>query len=113
MKFTVVFPSHESYDLSYGLVFIPCPVWVRGTEEILNLHPERPDYQKGGVRRLFTQEKIAIWEKGSKKQCLLIVHQTGHAQQKDLDTLRQDLMEEGFQVNVIFLGTDTIFTHAD
>ena len=112
MKFTVVFPSHESHDLSYGLVFIPCPVWVRGTEEILNLHPDQPTYQKGGVRRLFNQEQIVICQEESKKPCLLIVHQTGHAQKEDLDTLHHDLLAEGFQVNVIVLEPSGIFTHA-
>lgn len=101
MKFTVVFPSHESHDLSYGLVFIPCPVWVRGTKEILNLHPERPDYQKGGVRRLLKKEKIILCEEDSNKQCLVVIHQIGNAQKNDLDTLCSDLIEEGFQVIMV------------
>ena len=42
MKFTVVFASSDSTDLSYGLVFIPCPAWVRGNRVILNLNPENP-----------------------------------------------------------------------
>jgi len=109
MKFTVVFPSHENHDLSYGLVFIPCPVWVRGKKEILNLHPERPDYQFGGVRRLLEKEKIELSERASNQQCLLIVHQTGHAQQQDLDTLRNDLLQEGFQVNIVSFEPSSIF----
>ena len=40
MHFTVVFDGHEDTDLSYGLVFVPCPVWMEGKRELANLHPE-------------------------------------------------------------------------
>ena len=52
MHFTVVFSSHESVDLAYGLVFIPAPVWVLGRQKLLNLNPRNPRYQRGSVRRL-------------------------------------------------------------
>ena len=42
MHFTVVFNSHESHDLSYGLVFTPCPIWKKGNKELINLHPDEP-----------------------------------------------------------------------
>ncbi len=109
MKFTLIFPSHEAYDLSYGLVFIPCPVWVRGTEEIVNLNPENPHYQKGGVRRLIENERIEFSENEYNKRCFIIVHQTGNGEQKDLDTLHSDLVQEGFQVNVLYSDSLGIF----
>jgi hypothetical protein len=34
MKFTIVFPSEEHIDRSYGLVFIPSPVWVLGDRKL-------------------------------------------------------------------------------
>ena len=59
MKFTVVFASNDSTDLSYGLVFIPCPAWVRGEKVVLNLNPENPHYQPGSVKKLLTVERIS------------------------------------------------------
>jgi hypothetical protein len=93
-----VFASHESVDLSYGLVFIPCPVWVRGNKEIINLNPERPDYQLGSVRKLMDREPIE--RNLVERSCTVIVHSVGHGSQKDFDNLITDLKVESFKATV-------------
>jgi len=103
MKFTVVFPSHESIDISYGLVFIPSPVWVQGEKDILSLNPSTPNYQKGGVNRLLEKEQLTKLTENDQTQCALIVHQTGHAQKDDLEALKQDLVSEGFKVKLLVI----------
>ncbi len=104
MKFTVVFHTHEACDLSYGLVFIPCPVWIRGETEIINLHPEDPAYRLGDVLRLLEQENIESSLREGRKECLLVVHETGYGTREDLETLRTDLERAGFTVAVHRIG---------
>jgi hypothetical protein len=101
MKFTVVFESNESYDLSYGLVFIPCPVWIQGKREIINLNPEYPEYKFRSIKRLIEKEGIKEYLLKNKK-CVVVVHKEGHGTQKDFENLTKDLEEEGFKVNIVY-----------
>jgi hypothetical protein len=60
MRFTVIFDSAEAEDHSFGLVFVPCPVWVQGVRTSLNLNPESPRYEVGSVHRLLDKEQIEV-----------------------------------------------------
>jgi len=101
MHFTVHLRGEKTYqdDFSYGLVFIPCPVWTKGKEEILNLNPERPDYCKGSIDKLIQKENLSK-EFGGKKKAVIVIHNLGHGSMKDLWTLQKDLQEEGFEVTI-------------
>jgi hypothetical protein len=102
MKFTVVFRSTESTDLSYGLVFIPCPTWVRGDRKILTLNPENPHYQPGSVRRLLNEQGITLPRKAEPPPpCTVVIHPGGHGDWSDLQALLQDLRGEHFRVQLI------------
>jgi len=104
VHFTVVFESPESCDNSFGLVFTPCPVWVRGETDLINLHPENPHYLKGDLipliksgfmnRSLIQDEKVAV----------VVVHSTGHGTEDYLSLLLDDLESEGFTVEIVHLG---------
>lgn len=101
MKFTVIFTSHESTDLSYGLVFIPCSVWVQGERQIINLNPENPHYQPGSVRRLLAAERIDAGRLAEgRRACTVVIHPQGHGSWQDLSTLIVDLEGEGFRVTL-------------
>jgi hypothetical protein len=101
MHFTVVFESDESHDLSYGLVFIPCPVWMRGDKEIINLHPARPNYEAGDLLPLLKQENLAPLLAAGRKNAAIVVHRTGHGTEAQLTLLRKDLEQAGFRVEQI------------
>jgi hypothetical protein len=101
MHFTVVFDSHESYDLSYGLLFLPCPVWVRGEQEVINLHYENPRYQRGDLRPLLDKEPILSNLAGSHRQAALVVHSSGDGTPDDLASLQEDLRSEGFELQIV------------
>lgn len=101
MKFTVVFTSTESTDQSYGLVFIPCPAWVRGDEVIINLNPDNPHYQPGSVKRLLLARRISSQKRdGIERTCTVVVHPNGHGSWPDLQALVADLKAEGFRVTL-------------
>lgn len=97
--FTVVFRT-QSQNLSYRLVFEPCPCWVKNDENwLINLNPENPQYQKGGVRRLIEQEKLYRYFEDD-KECMIIIQNQGYGDYQDYINLEQDLIEEGFSVQV-------------
>lgn len=103
MHFTVVFSGQESRDLSYGLVFVPCPIWIRGEREILNLHPDNPHYQRGDLRRLLDEETVVPNLEGQ-RQAVIVVHPSGHGSSADLASLQEDLRAEGFTFHTLSLA---------
>ena len=102
MKFTIVFPSPESADLSIGAVFIPCLVWIEGKHEILNPHPENPHYLKGDFQKLMLAMDIKSRIATHTKKVTVVAHSTGHGTQEYLGNLVSDLESEGFQVTTVY-----------
>lgn len=101
MKFTLVFPSGEGFDLSVGLVFAPCAIWKIGNRTLLNPHRENPNYLPGDfhelLRTLVAKQYIGsaqLQQSGAK--IYVIVHETGHGSQSCLDNLVSDIVETGF-----------------
>ena len=103
MHFTVHLRSKQTCeeDFSYGLVFIPTPVWTKGNAHLLNLNPGRPDLRLGSIGQLIKQEHLGDRLKGG-KQAIILVHPLGHGTIADLVTLQRDLLEEDFEVRVTF-----------
>src|SRR5690242_7651869 len=100
MHFTVSFAGPEQRDLSYGLVFVPSPVWVAGDHEILNLNPDDPHLQSGAVARLTAREDLKPVLAQRPLRCTVVVHREGHGSPRDLETLLEDLKAEGFSVSL-------------
>ena len=101
MHFTVHLrdDKNDENDFSYGLAFIPCPVWIKGTNQILNLNRERPDYRMGSIKKLISQEKLKKKLSGQ-RFAHVIIHPVGHGSIADLVTLQRDLLAEGFSVTL-------------
>ena len=106
MHFTLVFTGNESRDLSYGLVFIPCPVWVEGKREVLNLHPDNPHYERGDLRKLLEKASVESNLAEGRKQAVVVVHPSGVGSYRDLAALQEDLREEGFAFHTLSLADD-------
>lgn len=102
MKFTIVFPSHESDHLSIGAVFVPCLVWMEGRSEILNPHRDNPHYLQGDIQCLFSKTDIQKRIAKYTKRVTVVAHSTGHGTSDYLTLLRQDLAKEGFEVEVVY-----------
>lgn len=100
MHFTLVFSGPEHRDLSYGLVFIPCPVWVAGDREVLNLDPSNPHLQPGAVARLLEKEALGPLLTEGPRRCVVVIHPEGNGSEADLATLLQDLGAERFAVSL-------------
>lgn len=98
MHVTVHLRSNQD-DFSYGLVFIPCPVWIQGAKQILNLNPERADYRMGSIKKLIDQERITS-KIADVKSAIILIHPVGHGSIADLVALQRDLLLEDFTVKV-------------
>jgi len=103
MKFTIVFPSHESRDLSIGVVFIPCLVWMEGARKVLNPHPNNPHYTKGDLQYFFDKRNFRKRIATHSNKVAVVIHPTGHGTEEYLNDLLDDLKQEGFELEVVYL----------
>jgi hypothetical protein len=104
MKFTLIFTSTESTDLSVGLVFAPCPMWVIGEKILLNPHPSDPSYQNGDFKQLlgYLRDKSLIPPENHKvdDKIFIIVHHLGHGTSSDLYNLVSEIKELGLEAKI-------------
>jgi hypothetical protein len=101
MHFTVVFESHESHDLSFGLVFVPTPTWVRGAHHVCTPNTANPHYEIGSVRKLLDTAAIdEAFNTATNRRACIVTHSTGHGTADELEHLVTDLKMEGFSVVV-------------
>ena len=103
MHFTLVFSGAEGHDLSFGLVFIPNPCWVRGDDLVLNLNPREPRLEAGSVARLLNAAGIRDEVAEAGRRCALVVHSGGHGTPEDWELLAGELEREGLAVAVCLL----------
>lgn len=101
MKFTLVFPSNESSDLSVGVIFAPCLIWVIGGRHFSNPHPQNPHYILGDFQDLvvkLVRQKIFNLQIKSDvvNKIFIIVHDLGHGNEDYLNDLVGDINSSGF-----------------
>ena len=97
MRYSLVFENNqEGIGASYDLLFAPCPIWVMGEREIINLNPQSPHLYPDCVSRLLDKEKL----QGVKK-CVLIVHTIGNGDLSSLEILKSDLTKNEVKYCVI------------
>lgn len=108
MHFTVTFASRYEENLSYGLAFLPCPVWMRqgsnmGESDCWLTVPDRsrPDYRIGHVSALFGTEPGLRQSAMVTPHAVVIAWPSGYGTENDLATLLADLQWEGFTTDLL------------
>jgi hypothetical protein len=101
MHFTVVFDSHESHDLSYGMVFTPCAAWIEGERTIAIPHPHYPNYKRGDLKVLLEATQLEQRLASGSRSATVVVHEAGHGSDDDLRNLHDDLTAAGFEVSEV------------
>ena len=101
MHFEITFRNPQALDShhSYGLVFIPSAVWVKGKHQLLNLRTTGPAYEPGGVKQLLDKEDLHNIVSDD-SEAVIVINHTGHGSTSDLETLKDDLKANGFRVTV-------------
>ena len=108
MHFEVTFRGKSTEGLeyqthfSYGLVFIPSPVWISGDKVVsrLNQNISSPDYKIGSVKKLIKSQDLYNYL-NSDLEAVIVIRDLGHGTKNDLNMLQEDLCNEGFKV-IIF-----------
>jgi hypothetical protein len=101
MKFTLVFPSHESTDFSLVAVFVPCLVWQEGDRSISNPHPENPHYLRGDLQKVLNIAEIKSRLSNSSNKVTIVCHPIGHGTVGYLEDIQADLSDLGFESVIV------------
>ena len=115
MHFSLIFQSHESYDLTLSLTYEPCPIWRRGGVEVFNPHPDIPQYVSGDLYRVLELlgDSFASGLDEGKRSAILLIHPAGHGTRKDLAELKRDLELLAYAVRTVhFTQGETAMTKA-
>ena len=106
MHFSVHFHNREDRDFSYGLAFEPAPSWYRGADHLLRANAQGPRYAYGGVRTLLEHEVLNFDGLELKENAVILVHEYGDGAGQDLLMLQEDLQNEGFLVQTLYVTRD-------
>ena len=101
MKFTLVFPTDETTDLSLAALFHPCLVWHEGERAILNPHPDNPHYLTGDLQKVLELAEIKSRLSKTSNKVTIVSHPTGHGNEEDLKAIQADVSDLGFEPLVI------------
>jgi hypothetical protein len=97
MKFTLVFASGESDDISVGGIFIPCFAWrINGRNYIP--HRDDPHYRPGDFDYLLRLLKVGKQSRVESNKVIIVVHPNGHGCEDDLLALADDVRSMGYGV---------------
>ena len=99
MHFSIILRNNQLEENLYGLQFIPSPVLVKGTKQLLNLNPDSPGYKLGSIKKLLDKENLKFNPKENNAADVLI-RDVGHGTKQDLNQLTNDLKSNGFNVKV-------------
>lgn len=97
MKFTLVFSSSESSDLSVGGLFIPCFGWqIKGRNHIP--HSDYPHYRTGDFQFLISLLTKHETDLELPKKLVLVIHPNGHGTAADMERLRDEAQSLGYEI---------------
>lgn len=98
MRVTLVFENRkEGSGTSYDLLFAPCPIWVTGETEILNLNSQYPYLNPGCVARLVEKENLLQ----NVKKCVIVIHFVGNGGIESLNIIKRDLEKLNIKYRII------------
>jgi enoyl-[acyl-carrier-protein] reductase (NADH) len=101
MKFTLVFPTHESTDLSLAALFVPCLVWHEGNRAISNPHPDNPHYLTGDLQKVLELVEIKNRISKDSNKVTIVCHAVGNGTEEDLKGIQADASDLGFEPQVV------------
>ena len=102
MHFSIILnrKNKSEQNLAYGLIFVPCPVFVKGYKKLKNIHPTyTPNYQLGSIKNLLEKENLDF-PLNENNEAVIAVRDIGHGTEKDLRHLKYDLEANGFNTKV-------------
>lgn len=101
MKFTLIFSTHETTDLSLAAVFVPCLVWMEGGKKLKKPHPKNPHYLRGDLQKILVSQDLKGRLSDTSRKVTVVCHLTGHGTEAYLKDILSDLWDMDFEPIVV------------
>ena len=79
---TLIFPSRESEDLSFGACYIASFAWLQGNK-IVKEYPHSPKYPEGALGDLIGELKLMQKIPSDQRDLVIVKHPNGHGDEDD------------------------------
>ena len=100
MHFELTLRSDKTYEkhYSYGLIFIPGPVWIKENSKLINMS-QNPRLELGSIK--ITEHEAISNLFQDNLEAIINIRNIEAWTDEDLNTLEQDLNNHGFSVTII------------
>lgn len=100
MKMTLIFPSRESEDLSFGACYIASFAWLQGNK-IVKEYPHSPKYPEGALGDLISELKLKQKIPSDQSDLVIVKHPNGHGDEDDINAISKEATSHGFKPRVV------------
>ncbi|MGF7058637.1 hypothetical protein [Brassicibacter mesophilus] len=102
---TLILKAENGYQVTYQLVYQPCPIWSINDEWIINLNPESPYYKEGNFQKLldYHNNEVVGRTLDEDKECILILSkETFEHGVEEVRKVKKDIENTGFKVKLLY-----------
>ena len=97
---TLIFPSRESEDLSFGACYIASFAWLQGNK-IVKEYPHSPKYPEGALGDLISELKLKQKIPSDQSDLVIVKHPNGHGEEDDIIAISKEAKSLGFNIREV------------
>ena len=112
MKFTLVFPSRESEDLSFGACYIASFAWIQGNK-IVKEYPHSPKYPEGALEDLISELKLKQKIPSDQSDIVIVKHPNGYGDPDDFKAISTEAKSLGFNIREVSTRISEVYRLSD
>ena len=112
MKITLIFPSRESEDLSFGACFIASFAWLQGNK-IVKEYPHSPKYPEGALGDLISELKLKQKIPSDQSDLVIVKHPNGHGDEDDFKAISTEAESLGFNIREVITRISEVYKTSD
>lgn len=112
MKMTLIFPSRESEDLSFGACYIASFAWLQGNK-IVKAYPDCAKYPNGALQDLISELKLKQKIPSDLSDLVIVKHPNGHGDEDDIKAIKKEAISLGLKPNVVMTRVTEVNNSSD
>ena len=109
---TLIFPSRESEDLSFGACYIASFAWIQGNK-IVKEYPHSPKYPEGALEDLISELKLKQKIPSDQSDLVIVKHPNGHGDEDDFKAISTEAKSLGFNIREVVTEISEVYKTSD
>ena len=109
---TLIFPSRESEDLSFGACYIASFAWIQGNK-IVKEYPHSPKYPEGALEDLISELKLKQKIPSDQSDIVIVKHPNGYGDPDDFKAISKEAKSLGFNIREVSTRISEVYKPSD